>query len=261
MMEFSHTEDSHQSDIGLVLLNDDINAAEDVNTSDSSPDGGMKAWLVVFGAFCLNFATFGPQTSVGLFQIYWQSHQLSDFTLAQISWIPAIFIFLSLALSIQFGLFFDRYGARVILIPSCIAYSASLFALAHCTRYWHFILTLSLVAGISSAAIVTVSLGVISHWFSARKGLANGIVTCGSSVGGIAFSLILRSTLPGMGWQKSMYISGACVSLCCAVGVLTVKERSRSKNASLNIMDFSAFWDFRFVTLSLSVFGKLSPIS
>lgn len=80
---------------------------------ESYPDGGLRAWLVVLGSFSLLFATFGFQTSVGLFQLHRSLNQPKEYSPSQIAWIPSVFIFLSLTLSIQTGAIFDRYGARI----------------------------------------------------------------------------------------------------------------------------------------------------
>jgi hypothetical protein len=72
------------------------------------PDGGLQAWLVVLGSFCMVFASFGwinctyyPQKivrgrtqantpkGIGVFQDYYQNHQLSTYSPSTVAWIPA----------------------------------------------------------------------------------------------------------------------------------------------------------------------------
>ncbi|KIJ30328.1 hypothetical protein M422DRAFT_268194 [Sphaerobolus stellatus SS14] len=43
-----------------------------VEDDDNYPDGGLRAWLVVFGAMCNTFSTFGYVDSWGTFQAYYQ---------------------------------------------------------------------------------------------------------------------------------------------------------------------------------------------
>ncbi|KFY74210.1 hypothetical protein V499_05747 [Pseudogymnoascus sp. VKM F-103] len=78
----------------------------------SFPEGGLSAWLVVFSGFCLIAATFGLGSCIGLFQSYWQSHQLSTYSSRDIGWISSTQIFLTLFLGVQIGPLFDRYGPR-----------------------------------------------------------------------------------------------------------------------------------------------------
>ena len=82
------------------------------STQDLPPDGGVKAWLVVTGGFCSLFVSFGwincsylqlsikfyqwlgrlilSQLGIGVFQDYYQSHQLSGFSSSTIAWIPSL---------------------------------------------------------------------------------------------------------------------------------------------------------------------------
>lgn len=63
------------------------------------PDGGRKAWLMVFGAWSaptdissnqarwISFSTFGFVNSFGIFEAYYSSHQLASSTPSDIAWI------------------------------------------------------------------------------------------------------------------------------------------------------------------------------
>ena len=54
------------------------------------PDGGTKAWLTVAGASACLFVSFGWVNCVGIFQDYYQSNQLKNYTPSDIAWIPAL---------------------------------------------------------------------------------------------------------------------------------------------------------------------------
>lgn len=78
---------------------------KDFGPSDSQPfpEGGVRAWSVVAGAFCMLLPSFGLMNSVGTFEDYWQENQLSSYTTRDIGWIPSVFVYLGLALGIQVG--------------------------------------------------------------------------------------------------------------------------------------------------------------
>lgn len=229
------------------------------SNSGTFPDGGRRAWLVVFGSFCLLLCTFGLQTSVGLIQEYWKLHQLSDFSISQIAWIPSVFVFLSLALGTQVGAVFDRYGPRGILGGGSLAYVVCMFAIAHAETYWQFMLCFVL-GGIGAAAITTAALGVISHWFRERKGSAMGIALSGSGLGGIMFPLVLRSTFATYGWTWSMQILGFVVLFLVILGNLCIRGRLPPGTARSQI-DLTCFLDARFTLLCASTFGKFGDTS
>lgn len=54
------------------------------------PDGGAEAWLVVFGAWCALFCTFGLINCVGVFQAYYLEGPLSHYPSSTVSWITSM---------------------------------------------------------------------------------------------------------------------------------------------------------------------------
>lgn len=88
-----------------------VASSQPVNLMDPSsfPDGGTKAWTVVFGAFCGLIVSFGwincePHTEsihlntsvfltrhqgIGVFQAYYETHQLKQYTSQEVAWIPS----------------------------------------------------------------------------------------------------------------------------------------------------------------------------
>ncbi|KFY85891.1 hypothetical protein V500_08039 [Pseudogymnoascus sp. VKM F-4518 (FW-2643)] len=221
---------------------------------ETYPDGGLRAWLVVLGSFFLLFATFGFQASVGLFQLHWSLNQLSDSSPSRIAWIPSVFIFLSLALSIQTGAIFDRYGARYILLFGSVGYLLTFILLAQCTTYVGFMLCLGVLGGVSSAALITVSQSVISHWFKKRRGQASGLAMLGSALGGIMFPLILKPLLEKSSWTWAMRILGLIVLLCLIPGNLFCRSRLLATSTSA-VVNVRCYLDSTFNWLIISAFG------
>jgi len=197
-------------------------------------------------------ATFGLTTSVGLFQSYWQSHQLSNYSSQNVGWIASSQVSLNLFLGIQIGPLFDRYGPRWLLFCGSIGYVASFLILAQCTKYWHFILNFGLLGGISGALLTTVALAVIAHWFEARRGLATGITLMGSSLGGIFFPIALQPTLQHLSWAWSMRLVALVVLILMIIGNFCVRGRlpTGKQQGSINL---KCFRDARFAWTTLGV--------
>ena len=219
------------------------------------PDGGLHAWLVVLGAFFILASTFGLMTSVGILQSYWSQHQLSPYTDSEIGWIPSVFVFISLFLGVQFGPLFDRYGPRWINIIASAGYVICLVLLAECREYWHFMLTLGILGGICCAALTTTGLAVLSHWFRMRRGLANGIAMAGSSCGGIALPLILRSALDDLGWRWSMRLIALVALILTSIANLLIRGRLPVGKRS-GAMDPRCLKDARLAWVTVGTFCK-----
>lgn len=54
------------------------------------PEGGTRAWLTVAGGWACLFVSFGWVNCVGIFQDYYESHQLAEYSSSEIAWIPAL---------------------------------------------------------------------------------------------------------------------------------------------------------------------------
>ncbi|KAL4938533.1 hypothetical protein BDV06DRAFT_231699 [Aspergillus oleicola] len=230
--------------------------------STAFPDGGRQAWLCLLGSFLLMFPSFGFQTAVGSVQDYISTNQLAGYSVRDVGWITAILVFLTLFLGVQVGPLFDRYGPRVLLICGTAASFTSYVLLAECTKYWHFILCLSILGGVSAAIITTVSIAVLSHWFHRRRALASGLCMAGSSAGGAVIPLILQILFPTKGWKTSIRIIAFMALGCYTAGVLLVQGRGQHLSTGTSrvgppkaTIDFKVFRSPRLTLLTAAVFS------
>ncbi|KAJ5750668.1 hypothetical protein N7533_007696 [Penicillium manginii] len=227
----------------------------DTAVSLAFPDGGKEAWTCLLGSALILFPSFGFQTAIGSVQDYLSTHQLADYTVRDVGWITAVLVFLTLFLGIQVGPLFDRYGPRMLLIIGSLGSTASYFLLAECTKYWHFMLCLSVLGGISSAVVTTVSISVLSHWFYRRRALASGLCMSGSSAGGAIIPLLLRTLFKEYGWTWSIRIIGFMALGCYAAGIMLVKGRLPMVGETKAIVDLRAFKAPRLCFLAVAVFA------
>jgi MFS family permease len=221
------------------------------------PEGGRPAWLCVCGAFFLLLSSLGFMVSIGTLQTYWEIHQLAAYSTRDIGWIPSVFVYLGLALGIWVGPVFDRYGPRLLVLSGSSVYTMMLFLLAECSKYWHFMLCLGVMGGISAALILTAAFSCISHWFKRRRGLATGVAMMGTLVGGVIIPLLLRSTLNRYSWKWAIRILAFVITGCLAVGNVFIRGRLKSKRHTKTqpIISLSIFSDMRFTFLTLSTFS------
>lgn len=149
------------------------------------PDGGCTAWLAVAGAWCGLFVSFGWITCMGVFQAYYQDHQLSNYSPSSISWIPSVETFFLFVIAPFIGKAFDSYGPRPLLIIGSLFHIVGLMMLSLCQQYYQFFLAQSVCSALGAGAIFWACNNSVGTWFQKRRGLALGIVSSGSSVGGV----------------------------------------------------------------------------
>lgn len=192
---------------------------------------------------------------VGSVQDYISTHQLAAYSVGDVGWVTAVLVFLTLFLGVQVGPLFDRYGPRLLLLCGSLTSVISYFLLAECTQYWHFMLCLSILGGISSAVVTTIAISALSHWFYRRRALASGICMSGSSAGGAIIPLLLRSLFAKYGWVWSIRIIAFMALGCYSAGILLVKGRLPATTSSRATIDFRAFRAPRLCFLAVAVFA------
>jgi MFS family permease len=201
--------------------------AQDFNPQDDHyyPEGGLQAWLVVFGGWCGMFASFGIANTLGSLQAYISENQLSTYNPSQIGWIFSLWTFLTFFGGIYIGPLFDVYGPRWLLIPGSICIVLSMFILGICTQYWHFILNFSILGGLGTSLIFTPSVASVGHWFFHGRGNATGIAATGGAFGGIVFPLLLQSLIPKVGFGWATRIMGFMILFLCLISNTLVRSR------------------------------------
>ncbi len=235
------------------------------------PDGGSRAWLVVAGGFLTYFVTFGawrfignvPQlmgtgllNSFGTFQAYYGQTLLAGRDDSEISWIGSLQLFLLFIGGLAFGPIFDTKGSKILFIPGTLLFSLSLMMVSLCTEYYQFILAQSLLFGVADAMLFYPTISAIPHWFSSRQGLAMGIVVAGSSLGGIAWPLILERLFHGVGFPWAMRIVGFISLALLFPACFMVTPRS-SPRGSGNIPKEDVIAGLKDIRYWLTVIGML----
>ncbi|KAA8642956.1 uncharacterized protein ATNIH1004_009718 [Aspergillus tanneri] len=181
------------------------------------PDGGQRAWLVVLGVWCALFPTFGIMNITGILEEWLAEDQLQGHSKASISWIFSIYNFLFWLGGIQ------------------------------------FILSFSILGGLSSSAVLTPTLGTINHWFLKRRGLATGVATTSGGIGGIVWSAIFGALQDNLGFPWIVRILGFMSIGCFAVSLLLMETRLPPNKSAGGTIDIRSLREVRFTIASIAV--------
>ncbi|CAG8889068.1 unnamed protein product [Penicillium nalgiovense] len=224
------------------------------STDDAFPDGGLQAWCVVAGSFFLLMSTFGVMNTTGILQNYFASHQLASYSPSTVGWIPGLFTFFGLSISVQVGPMFDRYGPKGLLIAGTACYVTGLLLLAESHLYWHFVLTLGVLSGTGAALLSTVALASVPQWFDRKAALALGISMAGAGLGGVIFPFVLRAGFTNLGYKWTIRLLALVVLILGMLGTVLVKARL-PKGRSKSTINLRSLKDARFTWLTIGLFG------
>ncbi|OAL35773.1 hypothetical protein AYO20_04923 [Fonsecaea nubica] len=247
---------------------DEVPVTPAVNPMDPSqfPDGGLKAWTVVFGAACGIFVSFGWINCIGVFQEYYETHQLKQYSSQEIAWIPSLEAFMMFVGGLWVGRVYDNYGPRILLVLGTFLHVFGLMMASISHKYYQFLLSQGVCSALGASMIFYPSMSCVVTWFFRRRSLALGLGATGSSIGGVIFPVMVQKLIPEVGFGWTMRICAFLVLGLMILGNLTLVSRIPPMAKPVRPMDFvKPFQEGNFALLAfgsfLSFLGLFLPFT
>jgi MFS family permease len=230
------------------------------------PDGGLEAWLVVLGCWCALFCSFGWINCIGIFQEYYQQNQLRAYSPSTVSWISSMETFCMFFGGPVFGKVFDNYGPRWLLFGGTIAHVFGLMMTSLSTEYYQFFLSQGVVSAFGASAIFYAAMNCVGTWFFHRRATAFGVMTSGSSLGGVVLPIMVTKLIPEIGFPWAMRSAAFTLLGMLIIANLTVKSRLKPRPRPLIMMEFiRPFGEITFLLVTLGswffFFGMFLPFT
>ncbi|KAL6929619.1 hypothetical protein ACO0SA_001022 [Hanseniaspora valbyensis] len=225
------------------------------------PEGGLKAYLVVLGAFLGLIPVFGAFNMTSVIETYIQTNQLNNESTTSIGWIFSLFSFLTCFTSIFSGFIFDNYGCRHLMVTGTILYFVSFFLLGECTKIWHFILCYSIMNGFASGIMMSPLVSCSAHYFKRRRGHAISLATTGGSIGGVVLPLMLRPFFNRNEFKWGIRVVSFVSLALLIVSTMLLKERfyANDKFKLSKMIDFNGLKEYNYLFCVLGVLtGEMS---
>lgn len=120
--------------------------------------------------------------------------------------------------------------------------------------------------GLGGAFLNSPSLGAIGHYFFEKRGIATGLAMSAGAIGGLVFPLLLRETLPSIGFPWSMRMLGFILLFLAVPTNVFIRTRlPPKKGAGLALPDVRMFRNIKFSLCCIGVFfmefGVLMPLT
>lgn len=243
----SETDTKQQSN-----LEKSVNPPAPTSGSLPPPNGGLVAWLQVAAGFVLFFNTWGMVSAFSVFQTYYESGELFETSSANISWIGSIQCFLLQITGVVAGPVYDRGYLRSLLVTGSFMIVFGHMMLSLCTEYWQALLAQGFCVGIGAGLLFVPTVSLIPTWFSTRIGLAVGIASSGSSLGGVIYPIVVYRLILQIGFPWAVRCVGfiAFATFMVPLAVLRMRVRVPKPRA---VVDWSAFRDAPFMVFTLGV--------
>ncbi|KAF9104971.1 hypothetical protein BGX29_000945 [Mortierella sp. GBA35] len=228
------------------------------------PDGGF-GWLVVLGAFMIQFCGFGFNFSWGVYQEHYLNENIFPGEgLTQLSWVGTIgagSVFITGPFQSSM---IRRFGVRFIIAIGIVISACGLVLASFATQVWHLYLTQGFMFGMGAGMAILPALVVPVQWFDKKRGLASGISVSGSGIGGAALAPLNRYLISRVGYEWALRI----MAIMFIVVVFSVLPCIRTRIPRIKkggpLFDLSLFKDRGFTTMYLMgvlvTFGYLTPV-
>ncbi|XP_055744369.1 monocarboxylate transporter 8-like [Salvelinus fontinalis] len=172
------------------------------------PEGGV-GWLVVFAATWCNGSIFGIQNSFGILHMMLvEDHADPNDKTSQfkVAWVGALAMGMIFFCSPVVSMFTDHFGCRKTAVGGATMAFIGLLSTAFATSLSLRYFTYGILFGCGSSFAFQPSLVILGHYFRRRLGLANGVVTAGSSLFSMGLPVLLTKVVEPLGLSRTFQI-------------------------------------------------------
>ncbi|KAF9445481.1 MFS general substrate transporter [Macrolepiota fuliginosa MF-IS2] len=227
------------------------------------PDGGLRAWGVVFGAALTQFCGYGYLSAFGVYQDYYTRIYMAEHSASAISWIGGIESLLMIAGGLVCGRLYDRGYCMFLLYGGTFVTSLSLFMLAFVkpNQYFGALLCQGLGVGLGGGMAYVPSLAIVSQYFEKRRAMAMSIVTAGVSLGATVNPILVNNLFArtNLGFTSVVLINAAFMTSVLLIACFLIKPRlpPPKKHAKLVncLKKFSKDWAYIAMTTGFTLFA------
>ena len=166
------------------------------------------AWVVVGVMFFAQAVALGVRGTIGLLVNPWEAEFGWD--RAAVSLTASVgFVVYGVAQALA-GRWADRTGPRVIFVASIALLGVGAAAVSSIVTLWqaYLIFGVLIMLGVGGASSPTSAVAV-ARWFTARRGLALGVVSAGSAAGQLVLVPVVAALVGTIGWRAAFLWLGA----------------------------------------------------
>ncbi|KAI9018222.1 major facilitator superfamily domain-containing protein [Hyaloraphidium curvatum] len=190
------------------------------------PEGGLRAWLVVFSSFLIQFILIGFRDSFGVLQRYWVFNEtFPGSNNVSISFIGTVGACGFALFGPPAGRIADRWGYQKTAALGGLVVAAGFIIGSFGTELYQLYLSLSLFFMVGLPLAYYPAVSAPQTYFLRRRSLAFGISVAGSGLGGFAITNILQKLIDSVGWRNALRIIGAVGGVCVILVALLLKPR------------------------------------
>ena len=182
----------------------------------------QSRYLVVVGACVTQFTIIGLLFTFGLFFKIFE---------AEFGWSRTLFsacsslaFFMMGLLAIVGGRLTDRFGPRLVLSVTGLAYGLGYALMSQVSAPWQMFAIFATLIGMGLGTHDVVTLSTVARWFGARRGTMTAVVKVGTAVGQVILPMLVAFLIAGLGWRTAVVAVGAVAALLLFAAAQTAES-------------------------------------
>ncbi|KAJ2915657.1 hypothetical protein MD484_g4748, partial [Candolleomyces efflorescens] len=197
---------------------------------------GFRGWVMIAGAFLIQFCGYGYAAAYGVFQDYYIRYYLPNASPSTISWIGSVNAFMSISMGLIVGVAYDKgyFGSLIS------ALSLFMLSLAKPNQVWQCFLAQGIGMGLGTGLNFVPSVAIASQYFPRRdsSAVAMILITAGSPLGAIIHPIMLNKLLsnPDMSFGTAMRISAGFVTVLLAIACCCMRQRNAPPESPTSVV-------------------------
>lgn len=171
-----------------------------------------RRYVTAAGAWLTQFMVIGLMFTFGLFFKIFEAEFGWSRTILSAG--VAMSFFMMGVLAMLGGPLADRFGPRLVLSVTGVAYGLGYLLISQISDAWHLWLLFGTLIALGMGTHDVVTLSTIARWFSARRGLMTALVKVGTACGQFSLPPLAAWLILTVGWRDMTMILG------CAAGIV-----------------------------------------
>jgi len=187
-------------------------------------------WIVVAASAAIVCVGMGSLFSLGVFlkpmaeSMGWSRGAISS--VALLNWIA-----MGLG-SFVWGALSDRIGTRAVAVAGGLLLGLGLVLSSQVQALWQLNLTFGVMVGFAVGAFYAPLTSTATKWFTARRGLAVGLVSSGIGVGILAIAPLARALTSAWDWRVALLVIGDLAWVVVVPVALLIREQPGDMGAA-----------------------------
>ncbi|KAH0344972.1 hypothetical protein KCU83_g8087, partial [Aureobasidium melanogenum] len=205
----------------------------------------LRLTAILLAAFMINFTACGLLFAFGVYQSRYEVLALEDHTaftgasLAEIDLIGTLSVSLMTILAPFVVAWSKHFRPQLVVCTGGILFGLANVLASFGHALWHFQLSQGLLLGIGTCLSFMPSMTVTAGWFDKQRGVAMGIVSAGTGIGGLIWAPVVTTCIDRLGFRNTLRLTGAlAAALICAAGSVlswepTIASSLRSSSSAV----------------------------